>query len=56
MVFICKSFQSSLEVGQLKSYGLSTGLAHVKTIAVFLTHVQYLAKTLLSKIRHEKRQ
>jgi len=35
MLFVCKLFQSSLQVGQLK-YGISTGLVHVKTIAVFL--------------------
>jgi len=33
MVFICKLFQSNLQVGQLKSYGVSTGLVHVKMIA-----------------------
>jgi len=43
MVFICKLFQRSLQVGQLKSYGVSSGLVHVKTIEVFITVVQYLA-------------
>ena len=43
MMFICKLFQSRLQVGQFKSYDVSTGLVHVKTIAVFITHVQYLA-------------
>ena len=47
MVFICMLFQCSLQVGQLKS-GVSTGLVRVKTIAVFVTRVQYLAETLLS--------
>jgi len=56
MVFICKLFQSNLQVGQLKSYGVPTGLVHVKMIAVFITNVQYLAETLLSKIRRGKRQ
>ena len=57
MVFICKLFQSSLQVGQLKSYGASTSLVHVKTIAIFIMHVQgCLAKTLLSKICRGKRQ
>jgi len=46
MLFICKLFQSSLQVGQLKFYGVSTGLVHVKTIAVFITHVQYLCGSL----------
>ena len=39
-----------LQVGQLKSYGVSTGLVYVKTIAVFVTRVQYLAETLLSNV------
>jgi len=56
MVFICKLFQSNLQVGQPKSYGVSTGLVHVKMIAVFITNVKYLAETLLSKIRRGKRQ
>jgi len=56
MVFICKLFQSNLQAGQLKSYGISTGLVHVKMIAVFITNVQYLAETLLSKICHGKCQ
>jgi len=43
MMFISKLFQSRLQVGQFKSYDVSTGLVHVKTIAVFITHVQYLA-------------
>jgi len=34
-----------LQIGQLKSYGVSTGLIHVKTIAVFITHVQYWVET-----------
>ena len=50
MVFICKLFQSNWQVGQLKSYGVSTGLVHVKMVAVFITNVQHLAETLLSKI------
>jgi len=56
MLFVCKLFQSSLQVGQLKSYGISTGLVHVKTIAVFFSGVQYSAESLLSKIRRGKRQ
>ena len=40
MVFICEIFQSSLQVGQLKSYGASIGLVHIKMIAVFITRVQ----------------
>jgi len=56
MVFICKLFQSNLQVGQLKSYGVSTGLVHVKAIMLFIMHVQYLVETLLSKIRRGKPQ
>jgi len=56
MLFICKRFQSSLHVGQRKSYAVSTSLVHVKTIAVCFTRVQYLVNTLLSKIRRGKRQ
>jgi len=55
-MFICKLFQRSLQVSQLTSYDISSGLVHVKTIAMFFTGVQYLAETLLSKIRHWKRQ
>ena len=44
LMFICKLFQSRLQAGQLKFYGVSTGLVHVKTIAVFITHVQYLVE------------
>ena len=56
MVFICKLFQSSLQVGQLVSYGNYTGLDRAKTIAVFLTRVQHFAETLLSSMRRGKRQ
>jgi len=56
MVFICKLFQSRLQVGHFKSYDVSLGLLHVKTIAVFITHVQCLVETLLSNIRCWKRQ
>jgi len=55
MLFICKLFQRSLQGGQLKSSGLSTGYVHVKTIAVFGTCVKYLAETLLSKVGRGKR-
>ena len=52
MVFICKLFQSKLQVGQFKwSF---PDLVHVKVIAVFITCVQYLAETLLREIRHGK--
>jgi len=40
-----------LQVGQLKPYGVSLGLIHVKTIAVFTARVQYLTEALLRKIR-----
>jgi len=53
LVFICKLFPSRLQAGQLKLYGVSPGLVHVKTIAAFITHVQQdLAETLPSNIRH----
>jgi len=39
MAFICKLFQSRLQVGQLKPYGVATGLVHVKMTAVFITRV-----------------
>jgi len=54
MVFICKLSQSRLQVGQFEwSF---PHIAHVKTIAVFVTRVQYLAETLLRKIRKGKSQ
>jgi len=56
MVFICKLFQRRLQVGRFKSYGVTTGLVHVKIIAVFITGVQYLAETFLRKIRRGKHQ
>jgi len=45
LVFICKFYQSKL-------YGVSPIPVHVKTIAVFIVHVQqyYLAETLFSNI------
>jgi len=33
-----------LKIVQVKSYGVSNGLVHVKTLAIFITHVQYLLK------------
>jgi len=46
--------QSRLQVGQFEwSF---PDLAHVKAIAVFITRVQYLAETLLRKIRCRKTQ
>jgi len=51
MVFICKRFQNKLQVDHFKSHGVSTGFVHVKTIAIFITHVQCLVETLLSNIR-----
>jgi len=54
MVFICKLFQSRLQVGQFeRSF---PDVAHIKAIAVFITRVQYLAETLIRKIRRGKRQ
>jgi len=52
--FICKLSQSRLQVGQFKRS--FPDLAHVKVIAVFVTRVQYLAETLLRKMRHGKTQ
>jgi len=49
MLFICKIFQNNLEV-------VLPVIVHVKTIAVFITRVQYLAKPLLTDIRREKCQ
>ena len=43
--FYLQVFRSMLQVGQLKSNGVSTGLVNVKTIVVFITHVQYLVET-----------
>jgi len=53
-LFICKFFYSSFQVGQLQFYDPS--LIHVKTIALFIVHVQYLAETLLSNISCGKLQ
>ena len=39
------SFWSRLQIGKLQSYSISTGLVRVKTIAVFIMHVQYLVET-----------
>ena len=47
MMFICKLFQSWLQVGQFE---LSfPDVAHIKAIAIFITRVQYLAETSLRK-------
>jgi len=56
LMFICKLFQMRLQAGQFKSCDVSPVLVHVKTIAGFFTHVQYLAKTLLSSICRGKHQ
>jgi len=54
MVFICNLSQIRLQVGQLEwNFPI---LAHVKAIAVFIARVQYLAETLLRKIRRGKTQ
>jgi len=50
MMFICKLFQSRLQVGQFKwSF---PDVAHIKAIAVFITRLQYLAETSLRKTCH----
>jgi len=54
MVLIYKLFQSRLQVGQFERS--SPDVAHIKAIAVFITRVQYLAETLIRKIRRGKRQ
>jgi len=54
MVFICKLFQSRLQVVQFeRSF---PDIAHIKAIAVFITRVLYLAETLLREIRRGKPQ
>ena len=54
MLFICKLFQSRLQVVQFKwSF---PDLAHVKMIEVFTTRVQYLAEPWLREVRHGKPQ
>jgi len=54
MVFICKLFQSSLQVGQFKwSF---PDFVHFKAIAAIFTRVQYLAETLLREIPRGKSQ
>jgi len=55
-LFSTSVFQSSLQVGQLNCIWRSTGLVHVKTIAVFITRLQYWAETLLSITPRERRQ
>jgi len=44
MAFICK-FLKQVAIGKLQSYSISAGLVRVKTIAVFIMHVQYLVET-----------
>jgi len=55
LMFIYKLFIGRLQVSH-QSYGLSIGVVHVKTIAVFITGVQYLGGSLFSNIRPGKRQ
>jgi len=52
MVFIWKLSQSRLQIGQFE--WIFPDLAHVKAIAVLFMPVQYLAETLLRKIRRGK--
>jgi len=47
MVFICKLFQSRLQVSQFK--WRFTDLVHVKAIAIFITRVQHLVETCSGK-------
>jgi len=59
MVFVCKLFQSRLQVGQCRSYGVLSVLFMSRRLWYLhysITRVQYLAETLLSKIRCGKRQ
>jgi len=51
---ICKFFKTGCSLVSL--YGVSTGLVHIKTIALCIAHVQYLAETLLSSIHRGKLQ
>jgi len=51
MVLSDSFFKASCKLASL--YGFSTGLVHVKTIAVFIMH-QQTAETLLSNIRRGK--
>ena len=53
MVLSESFFKASCKLASL--YGFSTGLVHVKTIAVFIMH-QQTAETLLSNIRRGKLQ
>jgi len=55
MVLLCILFQNRLQVGQFNRVAFPR-LVRVKAIAVFITRVQYLAETLLRKIRRGKRQ
>jgi len=41
MVFYLQTFSKQFASDQLKSYSVSTGLVHIKTIAVFITRVQW---------------
>jgi len=52
MVFICKLFQSRLEIGQFKwSF---PDVARHKAIAVFIARLQYFTETLLREVRRGK--
>jgi len=56
MVFICRLFQSRLQVGQFRSYGIFLILFMSRRLRYQITRVQYLTETLLRKIRRGKRQ
>jgi len=55
MMFICKLFQIRWKGWSSVGWRFPR-LVHVKTIALFIPHVQYLAETLLSNMRRGKRQ
>jgi len=49
-------FKAGCKLVSLSRMTFPPGLVHVKTIAVFIMHVQYLGETLLSNIRRGKLQ
>jgi len=50
-----QAFSKQVASWSAKSYGVSPSVVHVKTIAIFITHVQYLDDTLLSNRHRGKR-
>jgi len=56
LMFICMLFSNQVASWSALVVWSFPGLVHVKTIAVFITHVQYLAETLPSNICLGKHQ